>query len=54
MKDRLREPSSWGGIGLIATGIASILEKDYATGIAQIATIATGLVAIFKTESVKK
>ena len=33
MKDRLREPSSWGGIGLIATGIASILEKDYATGI---------------------
>ena len=48
---RLKEPSSWGGIGLIATGIASILAKDYATGAAQIITC---LVAIVKTESVKK
>ena len=36
---RLKEPSSWGGIGLIATGAAQII---------------TCLVAIFKTESVKK
>lgn len=45
--DRLKEPSSWGGFGLIATGIASVLAKDYATGFAQ---IATGLVAILKRE----
>lgn len=51
MKDRLKEPSSWGGIGLVATGIASILAKDYSTGAAQ---IITGLVAIFKTESMIK
>ena len=47
MKDRLKEPSTWGGIGLIATGIASVLAKDYATGFAQ---IATGLLAVLKRE----
>ena len=45
MKDRLREPSSWGGIGLIATGIASLLSHDYATGTAQ---IITGLMAVLR------
>ena len=51
MKDRLREPSSWGGIGLIATGIASILAKDYATGAAQ---IITGILGIFTPEAMSK
>ena len=40
---RLKEPSSWGGIVLIATGIASILAKDYATGAAQIISQAWSL-----------
>ena len=44
---RLKEPSTWGGIGLIATGIASVLAKDYTTGLAQ---IATGLLAVLKRE----
>ena len=30
---RLSEPSSWAGIGLIATGVGSILAHDYGTGI---------------------
>jgi len=51
MMDRLKEPSSWGGIGLIATGIASILAKDYGTGAAQ---IITGLVAILKPEGLSQ
>ena len=49
MKDRLREPSSWGGIGLIATGIASLLSHDYATGTAQ---IITGLMAVLRPEAI--
>lgn len=49
--DRLKEPSSWGGIGLIATGIASILSKDYGTGAVQ---IVTGLVALLQPELKQK
>ena len=49
MKDRLREPSSWGGIGLITTGIASLLSHDYATGTAQ---IITGLMAVLRPEAI--
>ena len=44
--DRLKEPQLMGGIGLIATGIASLLSHDYATGTAQ---IITGLMAVFMT-----
>ena len=47
-KDRLKEPSSWGGFGLIATGVASILSHDYATGAAQ---IITGLLAVLRPEA---
>ena len=48
LKDRLKEPSSWGGFGLIATGVASILSHDYATGAAQ---IITGLLAVLRPEA---
>lgn len=51
MKDIIREPSTWGGFGLIATGIASVLAKDYVTGFVQ---IATGLVAVFEREKTVK
>jgi hypothetical protein len=44
---RLSEPSSWAGIGLIATGIGSLLAHDYATGIPQ---LLTGLAALFQRE----
>jgi len=44
---RLKEPSSIGGIGLIFTGIASVMTKDYATGMAQ---IVTGVTAVFLKE----
>jgi len=49
MMDRLKEPSSWGGLGLIATGIASLLSHDYATGTAQ---IITGLMAVLRPEAI--
>jgi len=44
---RLSEPSSWAGIGLIATGVGSILAHDYGTGIPQ---LLTGLAALFQRE----
>lgn len=44
---RLKEPSSWAGLGLIATGIASLLSHDYATGIPQ---LLTGLAALLQRE----
>lgn len=44
---RLSEPSSWAGIGLIATGIGSILAHDYGAGIPQ---LLTGLAALFQRE----
>lgn len=44
---RLNEPSSWAGLGLIATGIASLLSHDYATGIPQ---LLTGLAALLQRE----
>lgn len=46
-KSRLSEPSSWAGIGLIATGVGSILAHDYGTGIPQ---LLTGLAALFQRE----
>ena len=51
MKDRLREPSTKLGIGMVLTGIASILAKDYATGAAQ---IITGILGIFTPEAMSK
>jgi hypothetical protein len=48
---RLKEPSSIGGIGLIFTGIASVMAKDYATGITQ---IVTGVAAVFIKEQGSK
>ena len=44
---RLSEPSSWAGIGLIATDVGSILAHDYGTGIPQ---LLTGLAALFQRE----
>lgn len=44
---RMTEPSSWAGIGLIASGIGSILARDYAVGVPQ---ILTGLAALFQRE----
>ena len=44
-----KEPSSWGSIGLIATGIASLLSHDYTTGTAQ---IITGLMAVLRPEAI--
>jgi len=48
---RLSEPSSWAGIGLIATGIGSILARDYGTGVPQ---LLTGLAALFQRERPNK
>lgn len=48
MKSLLNEPSTWAGIGLLATGIGNILAKDYNTGIPQ---VLAGLAAIFKREA---
>jgi hypothetical protein len=31
-----KEGSTWGGLGLILSGVGSIIAKDYATGIPQI------------------
>lgn len=50
-ESRLSEPSSWAGIGLIASGIGSILARDYAVGVPQ---ILTGLAALFKRERPNK
>ena len=47
----LREPSTWAGIGLLATGISSCLAQDYSAGIPQ---ILTGLAAIFKREQTNR
>lgn len=44
---RLEEPSSWAGIGLIASGIGSILAHDYGVGVPQ---LLTGLAALFQRE----
>ena len=46
-KSRLSEPSSWAGIGLIATGVGASLAHDYGTGIPQ---VLTGLAALFQRE----
>lgn len=48
MKSLFNEPSTWAGIGLVATGISNILAKDYNTGIPQ---LMAGLVAVFKREA---
>lgn len=50
-KHILHEPSTWAGIGLLATGIASCLAHDYGAGIPQ---ILTGLAAIFKREQTSR
>lgn len=47
----LREPSTWAGFGLLATGISSCLAHDYGTGIPQ---VLTGLAAIFKREQTSR
>lgn len=46
--NRLREPSSWAGLGLIANGIADCLQGNYQTGVVN---LITGLVAVFKPEA---
>jgi len=46
----LSEPSTWAGLGLLATGIASCLARDYGAGVPQ---ILTGLAAIFKREQTR-
>ena len=50
MKDRLKEPSSYAGLGLVFNGISQCLSGDYQTGALN---IILGLVAVFKTEGAK-
>lgn len=50
MKDRLKEPSSYAGLGLVFNGISQCLSGDYQTGALN---IILGLVAVFKTEGGK-
>ena len=48
MKDRLREPSPWGGIGLIPQALP-VHHHDYATGTVQ---IITGLMVVLRPEAI--
>ena len=50
MKNRLKEPSSYAGLGLVFNGISQVLSGDYQTGALN---IILGLVAVFKTEGGK-
>jgi len=47
LKDRLKEPSSYAGIGLVFNGISDCLSGNYQTGILN---IVLGLAAVFKHE----
>ena len=49
LKDRLKEPSSYAGIGLVFNGISDCLSGNYQTGILN---IVLGLAAVFKRENV--
>ena len=49
MKDRLREPSPWGGIGFNCLQVLPVLSHDYATGTVQ---IITGLMAVLRPEAI--
>lgn len=46
---RLREPSTWAGIGLICTGMGQLLANGGGDGAAW-GTIAAGVVAVLKHE----
>lgn len=45
---RLKEASSWAGIGLIANGIADCMSGNYQTGVVN---VITGLIAVLRPES---
>ena len=49
IKDRLKEPLSYAGIGLVFNGISDCLSGNYQTGILN---IVLGLTAVFKRENV--
>ena len=49
LKDRLKEPSSYLGIGAVFQGIGECLKGDYANGIP---LIVLGLIGVFKAENV--
>lgn len=51
IKETLSEPSTWAGLGLLATGIGSIAAGDYNTGIPQ---VIAGLAAILRREAKQK
>lgn len=48
IKDRLKEPSSYAGIGLVFNGISECLSGNYQSGILN---IVLGLAAVFKREN---
>lgn len=47
---RLKEPSSWAGMGLIANGVADCMSGNYQSGIVN---VITGLVAVLRPEGGK-
>jgi len=51
IKTVLREPSTWAGLGLLATGIGNIVSGDYITGIPQ---VIAGLGAVLRREGQSK
>ena len=51
LKDRLKEPSSYIGLGLVIDGIGRVISKDYNQGVVN---IVLGLIGIFKAENTPK
>jgi len=49
MKDILKEPSSYAGLGLFFNGISECLSGNYQSGVLN---IVLGLAAVFKRENV--
>ena len=51
LKDRLKEPSSYIGLGLVIDGIGRVISKDYNQGVVN---IVLGLIGVFKAENTPK
>ena len=51
LKDRLKEPSSYIGLGLVIDGIGRLLSKDYNQGVVNIVLV---MIGIFKAENTPK